>query len=177
MSPWKWFLLTGTLPLTWSCCFLKLWYHTFWYQRQCTPNETESTKTALSLDSGRCFFSHDDVIKWNHFPRYWPFVPVPGEFLAQRPVTRSFEFFFDLRLNKRLIKQSWGWGFETLPRPLWRHSNESSDNAVLMHAASFGYAAKETRKGICNWALCLHPGRLNSLASGRWGTTLKSVVF
>ena len=19
-------------------------------------------------------FSHDDVIKWNHFPRYWPFV-------------------------------------------------------------------------------------------------------
>ena len=28
--------------------------------------------------------------------------PVPGEFLAQRPVTRSFDVFFDLRLNKRL---------------------------------------------------------------------------
>ena len=48
---------------------------------------------------------------------------VPGEFLAQRPVTRSFDVFFDLRLNKRLSKQSWGWWFETLPRPLWRHSN------------------------------------------------------
>ena len=26
----------------------------------------------------------------------------PGEFPAQRPVTRSFDVFFDLRLNKRL---------------------------------------------------------------------------
>ena len=48
---------------------------------------------------------------------------VPGEFPAQRPVTRSFDVFFDLRLNKRLSKQSWGWWFETLSRPLWRHYN------------------------------------------------------
>ena len=47
--------------------------------------------------------------------------PVPGEFPAQRPVTRSFDVFFDLRLNKRLSKQSWGWWFETLSPPLWRH--------------------------------------------------------
>ena len=47
----------------------------------------------------------------------------PGEFPAQRPVTRIFEVFFDLRLNKRLSKQSWGWWFETPSRPLWRHSN------------------------------------------------------
>ena len=74
--------------------------------------------------------SHDDVIKWKHFPRNWPFVrgiprsPVPGEFPAQRQVTRSFDVFFDLHLNKRLSKQSWGWWFETLSRPLWRHCNE-----------------------------------------------------
>ena len=49
--------------------------------------------------------------------------PVPGEFPEQRPVTRSFDVFFDLRLNKQLSKQSRGWRFETLPRPLWRHSN------------------------------------------------------
>ena len=49
--------------------------------------------------------------------------PVPGEFPAQMPVTRSFDIFFDLRLNKRLSKQSWGWWFETLSHPLWRHSN------------------------------------------------------
>ena len=34
--------------------------------------------------------------------------PVTGEFPAQRPVTRSFDAFFDLRLNKRLSKQLWG---------------------------------------------------------------------
>ena len=50
----------------------------------------------------------------------------PGEFPAQRPVTRSFDVFFDLHLNKRLSKQSWGWWFETLSRPLWRHRNEST---------------------------------------------------
>ena len=50
--------------------------------------------------------------------------PVPGEFPSQRPVTQSFDVFFDLRLNKRLSKKSWGWWFETPSCPLWRHSNE-----------------------------------------------------
>ena len=50
--------------------------------------------------------------------------PVPGDFPAQRPVTRSFGVFFDLRRIIRLNKQSWGWWFETLSRPLWRHSND-----------------------------------------------------
>ena len=36
-----------------------------------------------------------------------------GEFRTQRPVTRSFDVFFHLRLNIRLGKQSWGWWFET----------------------------------------------------------------
>ena len=35
--------------------------------------------------------------------------PVTGEFTAQRPVTQRFDVFFDLRLNKRLSKQLWGW--------------------------------------------------------------------
>ena len=48
----------------------------------------------------------------------------PGEFPAQRPVTRSFDVFFDMRQNKRLCKQSRGWWFETLSRPLWRHCND-----------------------------------------------------
>ena len=30
--------------------------------------------------------------------------PVTGEFPSQKPVTRSFDVFFDLRLNKRLSK-------------------------------------------------------------------------
>ena len=49
--------------------------------------------------------------------------PVTGEFPAQRPVTQSFDVFFDLRLYERLSKQSWGCWFETPSRLLWRHSN------------------------------------------------------
>ena len=52
--------------------------------------------------------------------------PVTGGFLHKRPVTRSFEVFLDLRLNKRLNKQSRGRWFETSSRSLWRHCNESS---------------------------------------------------
>ena len=47
----------------------------------------------------------------------------PGEFPTQRPVTRSFDVLFDLCLNKRLSKPSWGWWFETPSRSLWRHRN------------------------------------------------------
>ena len=47
----------------------------------------------------------------------------PGEFPAQRPVTRSFDVFFDLCLNKRLSKQPWGWWFQTPAWSLWRHRN------------------------------------------------------
>ena len=39
--------------------------------------------------------------------------PVSGEFPAQRPVTPSFDVFFDLRLFKRLSKHSQGWWFDT----------------------------------------------------------------
>ena len=49
---------------------------------------------------------------------------------TQRPVTRSFDVFFDLRLNKQLSKQSWGWWFETLPRPLWRQRNDKEHNSI-----------------------------------------------
>ena len=49
--------------------------------------------------------------------------PVTGEFPSQRPVTRSFDVFFDLRPNKRWSKQSWGWWFKTPPHSLWRHCN------------------------------------------------------
>ena len=50
--------------------------------------------------------------------------PVTGEFATQRPLTRSFHVFFDLRLNKRLSKHSWVWWFETPSCSLWRHCSK-----------------------------------------------------
>ena len=53
--------------------------------------------------------------------------PVTGEFPAKRPVTRSFDGLIDLRLNKRLSKQSFGWWFYTPSWSLWRHWKEASE--------------------------------------------------
>ena len=47
----------------------------------------------------------------------------PGEFPTQRPVTRSFDVFFDVGLNKWLSKQPWGWWFETPSWSLLRQCN------------------------------------------------------
>ena len=47
--------------------------------------------------------------------------PLCGEFTGA--VTRSFDVFFDLPLNKRLSKQPWGWWYETPVWSLWRHRN------------------------------------------------------
>ena len=70
-----------------------------------------------------------------------------GEFTGPRwiPHTKVSDAelwsFFDVRLNKRLSKQSWGWWFETLWRPLWRHRN-----AFLSHA----YRTFPSKHTFCN---------------------------
>ena len=60
--------------------------------------------------------------------------PVTGEFPAQRPVTRIFNVFLYLRLDKQLSKQSWGWWFETPSHPLWRHCDA---NMILSQVSPF----------------------------------------
>ena len=83
-----------------------------------------------------CGSCNDDVIKWKNFRVTGPLC---GEFTGrrwiprQRPVTRSFDVFFDLRLNKQLGKQSWGWWFETPSGPLWRHRNGPQDVMSYVH--------------------------------------------
>ena len=61
--------------------------------------------------------------------------PVTGEFPSQRPVTQSFDVFFDLRLNKRLSKQSRSQWFETPSGPLWRHCNEKKNTVLRRHSS------------------------------------------
>ena len=51
--------------------------------------------------------------------------PVTGEFPAQRPVTRRFDIFFDLCLNKQLNKQLRPRWVETPSRSLWRQWNDT----------------------------------------------------
>ena len=67
--------------------------------------------------------------------------PVTGEFPVQRPVTGSFGVFFDLSLNKRLSKYSWGWWFETLSRSLCRHCNGAKYGVCFVDPSSDWYSA------------------------------------
>ena len=84
----------------------------------------------------------------------------PGEFPAQRPVTRSFDVFFDLRLNKRLSKHAWGWWFETPAWSLWRHRNVLWQFVAFMwhiflikhkHVSKM-YINSSRWCGTCNWS-------------------------
>ena len=42
------------------------------------------------------------------------------------------DVYFDLRPNKRLSKQSWGWSFGTPSRPFWRHRNVIAFHTFLL---------------------------------------------
>ena len=80
--------------------------------------------------------------------------PVTDEFPSQRPVTRSFDVFIDLRLNKRLCKQSWHRWFETPSRSLLRHCDillGSCDLAICIiqdswsNPTKYGYIQTATK--------------------------------
>ena len=96
------------------------------------------------------------------------FTGVPGEFPAQRPVTRGFDVFFDLRMNKRLSKQSWGWWFETLSHPLWRRCNDYREwrfcatagaflwlTSMCLHALSWQHTTCTFVITCCRTQICL----------------------
>ena len=87
---------------------------------------------------------HDDVIRWKHFPRYWPFVRPPVMSPSQRPVTRSFDAFFDLHLNERLSKQSRHWWFEMPSSSSWRYCNVCPRLLEFLHKRCIfgGFPAK-----------------------------------
>ena len=81
-------------------CFMKEVLHHPWWRHQ-----METSSASLAICAGN----------WG--------IHRSGEFPTQRPVTRSFDVFFDLPLNKRLNRQWWGWWFEMLSHTLWRHHN------------------------------------------------------
>ena len=102
--------------------------------------------------------SHENVIKWKHFQHYWSFVwrihwsPVNSPHKCQWRGT--VKFFPDLRLNKRLSKQSrLGW-FGTLSRPLWRHCNvDQWWPSLLIHIC-----VTQSRRIYVNWLMLTNLG-------------------
>ena len=101
--------------------------------KECWNKYNEACLTSAVRDTLFYFIIyHINMSQWRHQMETFSALlaicagnsPVPGEFPTQRPVTPSFDVYFDLRPNKRLNKQSWGWWFETLSPPLWRQRNE-----------------------------------------------------
>ena len=152
-----------------------------------TENELNLSVVHLGHPMIYGFHWHDDVIKWKHFSRS-PLCGKPlvtGEFPSQRPMKRSFDVFFDLRLNKRLSKQSWSGWFETPSRLLWRHCNEwrvisiakmafeRNDPAfccvwhlfTVIHAAWYNirwcFSNITSSQSFCSWAYFVNTDRLN----------------
>ena len=87
--------------------------------------------------------------------------PLRGEFTGPRwiPHTKASDAelwcFFDLRPNKRLSKQWWGWWFETLSSPLWRHCNveEYCSLMFVLEWHTFWGGLSKLDKGVLNNAL------------------------
>ena len=146
-SEWSTIMLIANVRL-----ILEIWRYLL------TPGDTRRNNNVVKMTSRRCF----DVImtfllrRESAGPQHPLTVQTPqrftymmtssngnifrvtghlcGEFTGwQRPVTRSFDVFFDLHPNKRLSKHSWGWWFETAPCPLWRHSNVGNADSTSMH--------------------------------------------
>ena len=114
----EWNLTTRNIKEMWNC-------HSREMVQSCDrQSRSDNLRVKLLEYLVACF--HDDVIKWKHFPRYWPLVrgihrwPVNSPHKGQ---WRGASMFSLICLNKRLDKQSRGWWFEKPSRRLWRHYN------------------------------------------------------
>ena len=96
-----------------------------------------------------------------------------GEFPPQRPVTRSFDVFFDLRLNQQLSKQWRRREFETPSRPLWRHWNDCEcdpGSTIVATATATAMSTASQRGSLVPWDL---RGLINISRAYVWITSIR----
>ena len=108
--------------------------------RRRTRWEQRDTRIASPLTSlhVRCF--HDDVIKWKHFPRHWPFV----RGIPRQPVNSPHKGQWHGALMFSLIcTRINGWvtivrlvTWDAMSRSLWRHCNGSMIRVKLQPRSS-----------------------------------------
>ena len=133
----------GSLPNSFGCEFI-LFIKTHFYGGALTSHFIEEHSSPTSIfPVFMMMSSNGNMFRVTGFwgiHRWLRDSPVTGEFPSHRPVTRSFGVFFDLRLNKRLSKQSRRRWFETPSHSLWRHCNvvPNSDPVIRAAVGSFG---------------------------------------
>ena len=130
-----------------------------------------------------CFRTHENVYMsdpgYHWFLSRWNMItssngnifritdPLCGKFTGHRWIPHAnasdaeLWFFWYLRLNKRLSKQSRGWWFATPSRPLWRHCNDRGViiwrmfrhclHFITVGVANGGYVIKMTASSVTSW--------------------------
>ena len=98
--------------------------------------------------------------------------PVTGE----RPTTRGFDVFFDIRLNKRLYKQSWGWLSETTSCSLWRHCNGVRKKLSLLEYAFSSISLWLSVIILLYWVIIVYIS-INPLRTGQDGHHYQDDIF
>ena len=164
-----------------SCLLAKMaslacfWKSTFWY--------LVSHRKAISPTHGFCMMASPNGNIFALQAICAGISPVTGEFPAQRPVTRTFDVFFNLRLNKRMSEQWWGWWFETPSRSLWHHCNGLNmyDSVYLIMppistclqrwaVATFGNIVTWGRCGASDYKLKFHEIWIMKFGFEKWVT-------
>ena len=100
---------------------------------------------------------HPPNIRWHHEMETFSALlalcvgnsPVTRVFPSQRPVTQSFDVFFDLGLNKRLSKQSLGRWFETPSCSLRHHCNDKGGLLNAVRKIVTLQSAQQGKTGLC----------------------------
>ena len=112
---------------------------TAWLDVKCPCKEQSMEK-----DTRKTWVTHDDVIKWKHFPRYWPF----GRRIHRSPVNSPHKVQWSGDLMFSLICD-WinGWvnnsEADDLRRhryPLWHHCNEHFTEYYGCHYTSMNWS-------------------------------------
>ena len=114
-------LTEGTQPEIFGAREVNILFATGWW------NNVRALSSPLThcLPRDLVLIWHDDVIKWKHFPRYWPFVwgihrwPVNSPHKGQWRGALIFSLIWAWTNT-----QTWGWWFVTPLHPIWRHDNE-----------------------------------------------------
>ena len=65
-------LQSCTKPTLYAPLGFRYLWRNFWWHMENVPDRYQHI--SQSYTTVVCFRVHDDVIKWKHFPRYWPFV-------------------------------------------------------------------------------------------------------
>ena len=140
-TDWLWLIwVWRIISMTHTTTGMDEMWHELWREisKEHSHTSMQSLKFSKKNINVYCSPLHD-VIKWKHFPHYWPFVrgihwsPVNSPHKGQW--CRAL-MFFDLRLNKQLSKQPWCWWFQMPLHSLWRHCNDTK--IFLLWPKSYG---------------------------------------